>query len=49
MSRPLPLVREQVPEATFIDIFVHDAGIERLVEETLGHMKMLRNLLEKEG
>ena len=32
-----------------MDIFVHDGDIERLIEEKLGRMKTLRNLLEKEG
>ncbi|TFK17209.1 ankyrin [Coprinopsis marcescibilis] len=49
MSRPLPLLKELVPEAIFIDIMVHDADIEQLIEEKLRRMKTLRNLLEKDG
>ncbi|TFK26004.1 ankyrin [Coprinopsis marcescibilis] len=48
MSRPLPLLKELMPEATFIDILVHDADIEQLIEEKLRRMRTLRNLLEKE-
>ncbi|TFK22482.1 hypothetical protein FA15DRAFT_706298 [Coprinopsis marcescibilis] len=48
MSRPLLLLKELVPEATFIEIMVHDADIEILIEEKLCHTKALRNLLEKE-
>ncbi|TFK17207.1 hypothetical protein FA15DRAFT_628956 [Coprinopsis marcescibilis] len=49
MSRPLPLLKERVPEATFIDIIVHDADIEQLIEEKLRRLKTLRILLEKDG
>ncbi|TFK16423.1 hypothetical protein FA15DRAFT_743910 [Coprinopsis marcescibilis] len=48
MSRPLPLLKELVPEATFIDILVHDADIEQLIEEKLRRTRKLRNLVEKD-
>ncbi|TFK17006.1 hypothetical protein FA15DRAFT_605909, partial [Coprinopsis marcescibilis] len=48
MSRPLPLLKELVPEATFIDIMVNDTDIEQLIAEKLRRTKTLRNLLEKE-
>ncbi|TFK21252.1 hypothetical protein FA15DRAFT_672753 [Coprinopsis marcescibilis] len=49
MSRPLPLFKELVPEATFIAIKVHKADIEQLIDETLRKNKLLRHLLENEG
>ncbi|TFK21593.1 ankyrin, partial [Coprinopsis marcescibilis] len=48
MSRPLPLLKELVPEATFIDVIVHDADIEQIIEEKLRRTMTLRNILEKE-
>ncbi|TFK17756.1 ankyrin [Coprinopsis marcescibilis] len=48
-SRSLPLLKERVPEAKFIDIMLHDADIEPLIKEKLGRMKTLRNLMEKDG
>ncbi|TFK17950.1 hypothetical protein FA15DRAFT_567367, partial [Coprinopsis marcescibilis] len=46
MSRPLPLLKEHIPDATFIDIIVHEADIIQMIEDKIGHMKQLRNLLE---
>ncbi|TFK17932.1 hypothetical protein FA15DRAFT_570955, partial [Coprinopsis marcescibilis] len=48
MSRPLPQLKELVPEATFIDILVHDTNIEQLIEEKLRRTRKLRNLVEKD-
>ncbi|TFK19383.1 hypothetical protein FA15DRAFT_697548 [Coprinopsis marcescibilis] len=49
MSRPLPLLKDHVPEADFVDIIVQDADIERLIEDKLRGMKALAKLLEKDG
>ncbi|TFK21235.1 hypothetical protein FA15DRAFT_645846, partial [Coprinopsis marcescibilis] len=49
ISRPLPLLKERVPAATFVDIVVRKADIEQVIEEKLRRTKMLRNLLENEG
>ncbi|TFK16551.1 hypothetical protein FA15DRAFT_711698 [Coprinopsis marcescibilis] len=49
MSRPLPLLKELVPEATFINVMVYDTDIEQLIEEKLRRMTTLRSLLENEG
>ncbi|TFK17384.1 ankyrin, partial [Coprinopsis marcescibilis] len=49
MSRPLPLLKDHVPEADFVDIIVQDADIERLIEDKLRGMKALARILEKDG
>ncbi|TFK18192.1 hypothetical protein FA15DRAFT_675483 [Coprinopsis marcescibilis] len=49
MSRPLPLLKDHVPEADFVDIIVQDADIERLIEDKLRGMKALAKLLEQDG
>ncbi|TFK17626.1 hypothetical protein FA15DRAFT_675947 [Coprinopsis marcescibilis] len=49
MSRPLPLLKDHVPEADFVDIIVQDADIEMLIEDKLRGMKALAKLLEKDG
>ncbi|TFK23788.1 hypothetical protein FA15DRAFT_694854 [Coprinopsis marcescibilis] len=49
MSRPLPLLKELVPEATLIDIKINDADIKQLIEEKLRRMATLRDLLKEEG
>ncbi|TFK17873.1 hypothetical protein FA15DRAFT_650031 [Coprinopsis marcescibilis] len=47
MSRPLPLLKERVPEATFIDIIVHESDIKQMIEEKISRLRKLRGLLEK--
>ncbi|TFK16757.1 hypothetical protein FA15DRAFT_629219 [Coprinopsis marcescibilis] len=47
MSRPLPLLKDRVPNATFIDIILHEADIIQMIEDKIGRMPRLRNLLEK--
>ncbi|TFK17628.1 hypothetical protein FA15DRAFT_675956 [Coprinopsis marcescibilis] len=49
MSRPLPLLKDHVPEADFVDIIVQDADIERLIEDKLRGMKALARIVEKDG
>ncbi|TFK18216.1 hypothetical protein FA15DRAFT_628136, partial [Coprinopsis marcescibilis] len=48
-SRPLPLLKDVVPEARFFDIIVRDADIKRLIDEKVRSMKMLAKLLEQDG
>ncbi|TFK18909.1 hypothetical protein FA15DRAFT_660331 [Coprinopsis marcescibilis] len=48
-SRPLPLLKDNVPEAKFLDIIVRDADIVRLIEEKVGRIATLRKLLEMDG
>ncbi|TFK21239.1 ankyrin [Coprinopsis marcescibilis] len=48
-SRPLPLLKEVVPEAKFIDIIVQDSDIERLIVERIRRMKTLGKLLHRDG
>ena len=48
-SRPLPLLKDHVPEADFIDIIVQEADIERLIKDKLRGMKGLARLLENHG
>ncbi|TFK27259.1 ankyrin [Coprinopsis marcescibilis] len=48
-SRPLPLLKDSVPEAIFFDIIVRDADIERLISEKVRGMKTLAKLLEQDG
>ncbi|TFK16617.1 hypothetical protein FA15DRAFT_711603 [Coprinopsis marcescibilis] len=45
----LPLLEECVPKAKFIPIVLHGSDVEWLINEKLSQIKMLRNLLEKEG
>ncbi|TFK17701.1 hypothetical protein FA15DRAFT_675887, partial [Coprinopsis marcescibilis] len=47
MSRPLPLLKDRVPDAMFIDIILHEADIIQMIEDKIGRMPRLRNLLEK--
>ncbi|TFK20485.1 hypothetical protein FA15DRAFT_759346 [Coprinopsis marcescibilis] len=47
MSRPLSLLKDRVPDATFIDIILHEADIIQMIEDKIGRMPRLRNLLEK--
>ncbi|TFK17730.1 ankyrin [Coprinopsis marcescibilis] len=47
MSRPLPLLKDRVPDALFIDIILHEADIIQMIENKIGHMPRLHNLLEK--
>ncbi|TFK20488.1 ankyrin [Coprinopsis marcescibilis] len=47
MSRPLPLLKDRVPDAMFIDIILHEADIIQMIEYKIGRMPRLRNLLEK--
>ncbi|TFK17956.1 ankyrin, partial [Coprinopsis marcescibilis] len=47
MSWPLPLLKDRVPDAAFIDIMLHEADIIQMIEDKIGHMPRLQNLLEK--
>ncbi|TFK17867.1 hypothetical protein FA15DRAFT_710402 [Coprinopsis marcescibilis] len=48
-SRPLPLLKESVPEVRFFDIIVRDADIKKLINEKIRRMKTLAKLLELDG
>ncbi|TFK17828.1 hypothetical protein FA15DRAFT_710431 [Coprinopsis marcescibilis] len=47
MSRPLPLLKDHVPNAVFMDITLHEANIIQMIEDKIGCMPRLQNLLQK--
>ncbi|TFK28964.1 hypothetical protein FA15DRAFT_455264 [Coprinopsis marcescibilis] len=48
-SRPLPLLKDSVPEARLFDIIVRDADIERMIDTKVRSMKTLEKLLRQDG
>ncbi|TFK20500.1 ankyrin [Coprinopsis marcescibilis] len=47
MSRPLPLLKDRVPNAGFFNIILHEADIIQMIKDKIRRMPRLRNLLEK--
>ena len=48
-SRPLPLLKDCIPNGKFFSILALNADIKRLIEEKVRGMKTLEKLLEKDG